>query len=257
MEKGVDVGFSLFDVSACTTDIISHNGWYEDDDDLFSGCFPADAVVYRPDGSAQNMSDLKLNDFVMTVDSAGKVAPAQVYLFGHKDPLATIMHVTILTETGDSLSLSSGHFMPISTAESIDDADWQQQTIVRARDVDKGMVVWVLSEDGESLKPARVQTVYRKYKQGLFNPFTRNGFVLVNGVAASEYSEWFLEDVVPDRYIPSIYHAIQSPVARVIGPLFPEFTEALDKSLEKSHTEFTFSELFRSLTLPYSFSHSS
>lgn len=54
--------------------------------------------------------------------------------------------------------------------------------------------------------------------QGVYNPFTMSGTIVVDGVVASVRSEWFLDAITPDplaRYLPCLYQALLWP-ARVL-----------------------------------------
>lgn len=50
-------------------------------------------------------------------------------------------------------------------------------------------------------------------KQGLFNPYTLGGDIVVNGALASAHSSWFLDGVAPasmTRHLPAIYQVVSA-----------------------------------------------
>lgn len=53
------------------------------------------------------------------------------------------------------------------------------------------------------------------WSEGLFNPFTMTGQLVVNGVLASSHSDWFLDSVAEklgmERFLPSIYQTLLAP----------------------------------------------
>lgn len=59
----------------------------------------------------------------------------------------------------------------------------------------------------------QVTRVSSRIKQGLFNPFTLSGTIVVNGVVASVHSEWLLDDLVTSpeysRYLPIFYQVCE------------------------------------------------
>jgi hypothetical protein len=66
----------------------------------------------------------------------------------------------------------------------------------------------------EASSPAASPTC-RARARGIFNPFTLNGLIVVDGVVASAHSDWFLEPFVPAKYehlIPGLYQQIMGPV---------------------------------------------
>lgn len=46
--------------------------------------------------------------------------------------------------------------------------------------------------------------------QGVFNPYTLSGTIVVDDVVASAHSDWLLDDICPEKYVgslPAIYQA--------------------------------------------------
>lgn len=169
----------------------------------------------------------------MTVNSNGEVSYAPVYLFGHRDEKSLTNFFRLFTEAGKTLELSAQHYVPVY--DSPTDAS---STMKRAMEVKVGEYVRTYNDKTNTLDLTRVEKIIVDRKTGLYNPFTKDGKMVVNGVVASEYSEFFLEDVLPDRFIPAVYHAIHSPLANIIAPMFPSLMDALDKRLVDGHSKF-------------------
>ncbi|PXF46287.1 Indian hedgehog B protein [Gracilariopsis chorda] len=152
----------------------------DDDDDAV--CFPADATVQLEDGSAKKMGDVQLGDRVM-VDH-GIFSP--VFMFTHK--LSTVRYgfVNIQTSSGNTLSLTPGHYLYVnghlSAASTVKNGD----TLMLA--------------DSSLTDVTQVSTVT---STGLFNPQTLHGDIVVNGLKASTYTT---------AVEPGLAHALLSPL---------------------------------------------
>lgn len=109
-----------------------------------------------------------------------------------------------------AIELSSKHFIQASKSKS--SGDWAAAAQVRAHDVQPGDFVWI--EANARVKAARVASKETVAKSGLWAPYTASGTIVVDGVAASVHSEWYLDGVFdaigrPDL-LPQVYQA--SPV---------------------------------------------
>ena len=62
---------------------------------------------------------------------------------------------------------------------------------MRARDVQPGDTVW--AEASKGVTPFRVVSKETVAKSGLWAPYTASGTVVVDGVAASVHSDWYLD----------------------------------------------------------------
>lgn len=174
-----------------------------------SGCFPEDAMVQTAQGS-KNMSDLRVGDHVLTVNTAGDLVFEEIYFFGHADPKAFSPMVQLLIQDSNStasmIELSPDHFL--HTCPELRPCLWSQSTAAYAATVVEGAYVWAATD---SLNIGRVVSSRFVPKRGLYNPYTLSGNIVVNGVAASAHSSWVLDPWTPDcykKYLPSIYQAI-------------------------------------------------
>jgi len=76
------------------------------------GCFSADSTVMTSDGSRLKLSQLKVGDSVLSVNSAsGELEFSPIILFLDRDPKETRQFLTIQTESGHSLTLTPTHLI--------------------------------------------------------------------------------------------------------------------------------------------------
>lgn len=80
-----------------------------------------------------------------------------------------------------------------------------------------GDIMWAqASTHAAELSPYLVTDISTVEKQGLYNPFTLGGTIIVNGVAASAHSEWFLDGAFDalglTHWIPSAYQMVLAPM---------------------------------------------
>jgi len=134
-----------------------------------SSCFPADAMVNLEDGLMKRMDELEVGDKVLI----GNGKYSEIYFFGHK--LADGMHafVRLTLENGKTIELSSGHTI-------LANGHWKRAGNVRIGD---------LLLDSESNTRSSVTEILIVQKQGLYNPHTLQGEIVVNGIQASSYTD--------------------------------------------------------------------
>ena len=88
------------------------------------------------------------------------------------------------------------------------------KTYKRAEDVVEGDKMWVAGEFAGALFV--VAEISKVTKQGLYNPYTMGGNIVVNGVVASAHSDWFLDDLFQSlnlvHLLPAVYQAVLTPV---------------------------------------------
>jgi len=168
-------------------------------------CFPADALVQLADGNTRRMDALKAGDSVRTLSEDGTSSTHEVFFFAHKDPTVTAPFQCLSTPGAAApLCMSGDHFIMASTTSVWADAQYMRASAVKA-----GMTVW--RADGPVLRPVTVQKVSVEWKQGLYNPLTTaDRMIVVDGIAASIHSEWFLDTVTPaslEWVLPYVYDA--------------------------------------------------
>ena len=156
------------------------------------------------------MDELQVGDAVL--DSDGAFSP--VYMFAHKDMKADSPYVELRTATNHTIQMSSTHYI---------EADG---VMMNAGDVRPSMTV---TAGGEQSAVTSTKMIAAK---GLYNPITLSGTIVVNGVAASAHSEWFLDGLLPTRWLPTVYQAFLAP-ARAIYWMNPAWAKRIDVALNK------------------------
>ena len=180
----------------------------------FCGCFPGDAMVTTPSG-AKKMSSLKVGDKVLTATPQGDIVFEDVYMFGHKDPKAVVNFVRIHTSHNATLRLTPDHFVPVIAAKGGD-----RLREIPASKITLGDTILVQVTDKmhgvgkQSLRESKVTGVELIADQGLFNPYTMNGNIVVDNVVASCHSSSFLDLTMNmlGIHIPRGYQAVFAPI---------------------------------------------
>ena len=173
-----------------------------------SGCFPADAEVQTLQGTVR-MKDLQVGDRVLATDGQGKFFFDDVYFFGHADqsimsPMIQL-HMQAASNSSFALELSPDHF--IHRCPGLKPCSFEDAEAAYSAAILEGSYVWTVEGIAKVLSSRMVP------KQGLFNPYTLSGNIVVNGVAASAHSSWVLDAWVPSslvKHLPSIYQAMFS-----------------------------------------------
>jgi len=193
----------------------------------FAACFPGHATVQTPVGH-KRMQDLRVGDRVLTVGPDGALLFDDVYFFGHADPYSRAPYLG-LRLVDEVLHLSSDHFVPICRSQPKAACSWQNRLEVHARNVKVGDAIWIKGQSSLGLKV--VSAIETHVFSGLFNPYTRIGTIVVDGVVASCHSSWILDDIIPQSLqssLPRLYQAIFLP-GRWLYHLFgPSAASALD-----------------------------
>lgn len=143
----------------------------EDDSDSESACFPSSATVQMEDGSIKNMEDLQIGDRVKV---AHPDEYSEVYFFSHRHPSTISKSIRIDTSIeGVSLTLSPGHIL------------YANGIPIPASQAKVGDIVRVSYEDQEDATVTKILTMFT---DGLHNPHTLHGDIIVNRVVTSTFT---------------------------------------------------------------------
>mmetsp|Transcript_17970 Transcript_17970/g.21520 ORF Transcript_17970/g.21520 Transcript_17970/m.21520 type:complete len:757 (-) Transcript_17970:215-2485(-) len=189
--------------------------WSSDD----PNCFPADSTVevlspISGEVAVRHVADLQLGDKVKAVNTAGRVVWDEVYLLAHSDEDSMMQYVKLTTESGQSLHISEGHYLPVRQRGDT----FAKNTA--ARDTIVGDAVYVL-KDGSQVFENVVEVVLER-KQGAFHPMTLDtGRIVVDGVVATVYAECIWEALFgrlfsAEQYV-AMSHIFLAPL-RMIRP---------------------------------------
>lgn len=166
------------------------------------GCFHGDALVQSPVGP-KRLADLLIGDQVLALDADGRTAVySEVIAFLDRQPEADRLFYTIVTDTGRQITLTPGHLL--FYAGSVKDSPQPAFAghvapggFVLVQGVESngtefnGTHKWRhLSADGRTsgVRLERVRGVRAVWMSGVYAPLTREGTVIVDGVAASCYA---------------------------------------------------------------------
>lgn len=142
-------------------------GTMVDCDSSSSGCFPSVANVTLPDGSKKTMAALQIGDRVLSKGGSFQ----EVYMFSHRLEAIKSEFVAISTQAGQSIMLTPDHYLyvnnKLATAATVKTGD-KLTTATGADD--------------------KVAAVTRTWANGLYNPHTMDGDIVVDGILTSTYT---------------------------------------------------------------------
>lgn len=146
-----------------------------------AACFGPEATAVRdPDGRVP-FSSLRVGDRVLAVDSSGAPFFDRVFRIPHHDADEVTTYVRIRTDSGHALELAPGHMLHVGTCCALNDLTY-------AADVTVGDVVYVVRPGVPAATPVTVTDVDRVQRVGAFNVHLLHGTVVVNGIAATQFT---------------------------------------------------------------------
>ncbi|KAI6658453.1 hypothetical protein LOD99_15253 [Oopsacas minuta] len=158
-------------------------------------CFPGNAGVSSRGGEQVRMDELKIGDYVLSIHpTTHKPVYSQVYLWAHRDPhiKAKFLHITHpqghLHISANHLILSGDKKRPVAAHQ------------LRVEDTIHFLSPYILQQqqlNGEERKERNYHTlisvpvleIHSCIQMGYYAPFTKNGLIIVDSIAASVYSE--------------------------------------------------------------------
>ena len=147
-------------------------------------------------------------------------------MFSHWDARTTSRHITLHTEAGAHVTATPGHYLWTAKHKTPHDLLLFESTasIKPLRDVRVGDVLWLLGSQGD-LRPDRVVERSESWEEGLYNPHTRAGSIVVDGVAALTFTE-----VIPASLT---WHTIATSPGRALFACTPSlrFATMVNKAL--------------------------
>ena len=168
----------------------------------------------------KKMEEVRPGDRLQAVASDGSIVFSEVLMFLDRSPKEVRRYVTIKTERGRTLTLTSTHL--VYTGDRwCDELSCMRATY--AGMVEEGQAVMVKEE--KDLEAQVVESVGSATEQGVFAPLTREGNLLVEGVLASSYA------VIDSQ---RIAHASFAPVRWAVS--FSEGAQALWRTISLSES---------------------
>lgn len=165
--------------SSSSTDSDGSSG---SEDKNSSSCFPGSATVEIECGSIVLMSSLRIGDSVRV--SENSFSP--VYMFSHRLPHTMSEYIRIQTGT-KTLSLTAGHYLPMN----------RQSHPTAAKHVAIGDEILTTNSWETVVAISRYTAA-----DGLYNPHTLDGDIVVNGIITSTYTEAVAPSVAETLLLP-------------------------------------------------------
>ena len=162
-----------------------------------SGCFPGNASVELRGGERVRMDALKIGDYVLSIHpTTGKPVYSRVYLWAHRDPhiTATFLHITHphghLHISAHHLILSGDQRRPVPADQLRVGDSIHFISPCLSKQEKKGEREGEGEERGDShtLISVPVLHIQTCTQVGYYAPFTNNGLIVVDGIAASVYT---------------------------------------------------------------------
>lgn len=185
------------------------------------GCFPGDSVVTTVAGQKKLMKDLRVGDSVLALTDDGLLRPSKVLLFLDRSETARTEYVTLVTESGKSITATPTHLV----------LRWEKPEWSQIRHANPVFAKRVRVNDtlltvvgGDRLRTERVVAVRHVEKPGLYAPLTVDGTVVVDDVVASCYavidSQWLAHlAFLPARMVAAARASLYRVLWRLGHPL--------------------------------------
>lgn len=163
------------------------------------------------------MSQVRLGDRIQSVDAQGNLVYSEVLMFLDREPEEKTRFVSLTTEEGAVLSLTSSHLVYAGAADC---RLLECMSPVYAGNVQPGQNL--MTRDG-SLVASTVISLTSSHHTGVFAPLTRAGNLVVDGVLASCYAVIDSQNIAhtafaPVRWYYSLKHSLVSSEPRTVSP---------------------------------------
>lgn len=145
-----------------------------------SGCFTSDSTVQTETGEIRRLSQLKVGEKVLSVNSNGETVFSEVIMFLDRDVNQTREFVQIKTNSGATIRTTPAHLLPVWKPHQ------HETKYLYADQVEEND--FLLVNVNNNLEPQRVTEVRAILSRGFIAPLTREGTVIVDSIAASCYA---------------------------------------------------------------------
>lgn len=145
-----------------------------------SGCFASDSTVQTESGEIRRLSQLKVGEKILSVNSNGETVFSEVIMFLDRDINQTREFVQIKTSGHATIRVTPAHLLPVWKPHQ------HETKYIYADQVEEND--FLLVNVNNNLEPQRVTEVRAKLSRGFIAPLTREGTVVVDSIAASCYA---------------------------------------------------------------------
>ena len=125
---------------------------------------------------------------MLTAAANGALAFQEVFMFSHRAPSVTTQFVSLHTAGGHHIAASPGHYLWSSPSSTCTQA---AMVMRRAADISIDSCVLAITRN-MTLAPARVTRKSTSAREGLYNPHTISGTIVVDNVAALTFTDTLL-----------------------------------------------------------------
>ncbi|KAL7858860.1 hypothetical protein AOLI_G00189620 [Acnodon oligacanthus] len=166
-----------------------HSGFtYNPNCQVDDECFPGRATVFTSEGNRKSMSELRVGDRVLALDSHGELVFSEVILWLDRRPSAEELYILLTTEDySEPLSLSADHVTFIAPSNRTA-ATFSTMIPVFAKDLQPGHLIHRYDPATGSLVARRVTNVQETKDLGAYAPLTVEGNLIVDGHLVSCYA---------------------------------------------------------------------
>lgn len=151
-----------------------------------TGCFTGSSTVQTSTGETRLLSELRIGEKVLSMDSNGNTMFSEVYMFLDRNEKQKREFVRIETEGGASITATPSHLIYTwhKTADHTNGNDALNFKFAELVSVGDYLLVNI----NGTLQPQRVQKITYELHRGVFAPLTYDGTIIVNSVTASCYA---------------------------------------------------------------------
>ena len=166
-------------------------------------CFPGSSTVLLSTGRVVCMTDLRIGDKILSVDSEGRTCFSPLYLWGHFDPDRETDYLCICYRDGE-LRVSENHLVFVSRGG-------RREPVPAGRVCVGDNLEFVCGSSRSVMRSVEVLRVSCIRDKGVYSPFTLNSCLVVDGVLCSVFAvpSGVAQDV---SQVHKIGHALFTPL---------------------------------------------
>ncbi|KAK6177629.1 hypothetical protein SNE40_015690 [Patella caerulea] len=146
-------------------------------------CFPGDVSLTLESGEVIAMDELKQGHRVLAVTEGGQLVFSEVKTFLKRYPDNMAVYLDLITEDGQTMSLSESHVIFSSTTNNT-----KEMIPNFAGRVNIGDYLFTTDNCQSGICPVKVKTITHNVRKGVYVPLTDEGTVVVSNMVASCYS---------------------------------------------------------------------
>ena len=148
--------------------------------DMNTVCFPGSSTVLLSTGRVVCMTDLRIGDKILSVDSEGRTCFSPLYLWGHFDPDRETDYLCICYRDGE-LRVSENHLVFVSRGG-------RREPVPAGRVCVGDNLEFVCGSSRSVMRSVEVLRVSCIRDKGVYSPFTLNSCLVVDGVLCSVFA---------------------------------------------------------------------